>query len=84
MRPGCLCQFLADLHRHQRRTGRLRQGAGQPAGRDHPLYYFKNDKAAGDIKGQKINAFGGDWYLLNAAGKQIEAKPPAAGASGGA
>jgi predicted lipoprotein with Yx(FWY)xxD motif len=58
-------------------------GTKQVTYNGHPLYYFKNDKAAGDIKGQKLNAFGGDWYLLNAAGKQIEAKPPAAGASGG-
>jgi predicted lipoprotein with Yx(FWY)xxD motif len=58
-------------------------GTKQVTYNGHPLYYFKNDKAAGDIKGQKINAFGGDWYLLNAAGKQIEAKPPAARAAGG-
>jgi len=57
-------------------------GTKQVTYNGHPLYYFKNDKAAGDIKGQKVNAFGGDWYLLDAGGKQIEAKAPGAGAAG--
>jgi predicted lipoprotein with Yx(FWY)xxD motif len=29
-----------------------------------PLYYFIQDKAPGDVKGQGINAFGGLWYAV--------------------
>jgi predicted lipoprotein with Yx(FWY)xxD motif len=34
----------------------------------HPLYYFLNDKAPGDTKGQGVNGFGGLWWVLNPAG----------------
>jgi predicted lipoprotein with Yx(FWY)xxD motif len=34
----------------------------------HPLYYFIQDKAAGDAKGQAINGFGGLWWVVSPAG----------------
>ncbi|MEA2628559.1 MAG: hypothetical protein QOJ10_1019 [Chloroflexota bacterium] len=34
----------------------------------HPLYYFIQDKAAGDAKGQGINGFGGLWWVVSPAG----------------
>lgn len=39
----------------------------------HPLYYFKNDAAAGDVNGQGIN---GVWYLLAADGSALGANKP--------
>ena len=41
----------------------------------HPLYYFVQDKAAGDAKGQAINGFGGLWWVLSPAGAAITVKP---------
>lgn len=37
-----------------------------------PVYYFVKDKAAGEAKGQKIEGFGAEWYLLGPDGKQLE------------
>jgi predicted lipoprotein with Yx(FWY)xxD motif len=41
----------------------------------HPLYYFVQDKAAGDAKGQAINGFGALWWVMSPAGVAIEVKP---------
>src|ERR1700674_2671849 len=41
----------------------------------HPLYYFVQDKAAGDTTGQRINGFGGLWWVLSPAGAAITTKP---------
>lgn len=34
----------------------------------HPLYYFIQDKKAGDTTGQGINGFGGLWWVMSPAG----------------
>ncbi|GAA4627122.1 hypothetical protein GCM10023196_038070 [Actinoallomurus vinaceus] len=31
-----------------------------------PLYYFDQDKAPGDMKGQAVTSFGAPWYVINA------------------
>jgi len=41
----------------------------------HPLYYFSEDKSAGDTKGQGLNIEGGEWYLLATSGNSITSKP---------
>jgi predicted lipoprotein with Yx(FWY)xxD motif len=41
----------------------------------HPLYYFVQDKAAGDATGQGINGFGGLWWVLSPSGTAITTKP---------
>ena len=41
----------------------------------HPLYYFIQDKAAGDAKGQAINGFGGLWWVMSPSGAAIQVKP---------
>jgi predicted lipoprotein with Yx(FWY)xxD motif len=47
----------------------------------HPLYRFAEDKSAGQVKGQGLNAAGGVWWVLAPSGKPIEKKmsspPPA-------
>jgi predicted lipoprotein with Yx(FWY)xxD motif len=40
----------------------------------HPLYYFVQDKAAGDAKGQGINGFGGLWWVMSPSGAAIQVK----------
>ena len=40
----------------------------------HPLYYFIQDKKAGDTTGQGIDGFGGLWWVLSPAGKAITIK----------
>jgi len=40
----------------------------------HPLYYFIQDKKAGDTTGQGVDGFGGLWWVLSPAGKAITIK----------
>lgn len=52
----------------QRRDGSLQVTYG-----GLPLYYFVKDQRPGDIKGQDVHGFGGEWYLVSPAGDVIEA-----------
>jgi D-xylose transport system substrate-binding protein len=53
-------------------------GTYQVAANDMPLYYFKNDAAAGDTKGQGLNNL---WYVVSPAGEMVtgSASSPASG-----
>src|SRR5258708_36461839 len=37
----------------------------------HPLYYFVQDKSAGDTTGQGVNSFGALWWVLSPSGAAI-------------
>ena len=37
----------------------------------HPLYYWVGDHKPGQTTGQGLNQFGGPWWVLTAAGKEI-------------
>jgi predicted lipoprotein with Yx(FWY)xxD motif len=37
----------------------------------HPLYYFVTDRKPGQTTGQGVNQFGGPWWVLSPAGKEI-------------
>jgi predicted lipoprotein with Yx(FWY)xxD motif len=37
----------------------------------HPLYYFVSDRKPGQTTGQGVNQFGGPWWVISAAGKEI-------------
>ena len=37
----------------------------------HPLYYFVSDRKPGQTTGQGVNQFGGLWWVLSRAGKEI-------------
>ena len=39
-----------------------------------PLYFFANDQGPGDVNGQGIHSFGGEWYLISPAGEEVEAE----------
>jgi predicted lipoprotein with Yx(FWY)xxD motif len=38
----------------------------------HPLYYFIQDKAAGDTTGQGVNGFGALWWVLTPSGAAMQ------------
>ena len=40
----------------------------------HPLYYFVQDKKAGDTTGQGVDGFGGLWWVLSPSGAAITTK----------
>ncbi|MCW2541522.1 MAG: hypothetical protein JWN95_3247 [Frankiales bacterium] len=46
-------------------------GSSQVTYAGHPLYYFVQDTAAGDEKGQGSDGFGAKWWLLDGAGTAI-------------
>jgi predicted lipoprotein with Yx(FWY)xxD motif len=41
----------------------------------HPLYFFAQDKKAGQVNGQGFVHFGGSWWVVSAAGTKITSKP---------
>lgn len=47
----------------------------------HPVYRFQKDQAAGDTNGEGLTAFGGSWFGLSPAGKQISHAPSSSGSS---
>jgi predicted lipoprotein with Yx(FWY)xxD motif len=49
-------------------------GAPQVTYNGHPLYRFAQDKKPGDTKGEGLSAFGGHWFALSPAGKQVSPK----------
>ena len=54
-------------------------GAKQVTYNGHPLYLFKGDNNPGDTNGQGLNAFGGSWYALSAAGDKVSKQPSSSG-----
>ena len=54
----------------KRKDGKLQVTYG-----GHPLYFFAEDKKAGQIKGQGFVHFGGSWWVVSAAGTSIKSKP---------
>jgi predicted lipoprotein with Yx(FWY)xxD motif len=49
----------------------------------HPVYLFSGDKKAGDTNGEGVNAFGGNWYALSAAGTQVSSSSNSGGSGYG-
>ena len=50
-------------------TTKRKNGKLQVTYKGHPLYLFKLDKGAGQVKGQGQDFFGGLWWVLSANGK---------------
>lgn len=59
------------------KTARRSDGKMQVVFNGHPLYYYAGDNP-GEVNGEGQNAFGGAWYALSPAGKQLKG-----GSSGG-
>jgi predicted lipoprotein with Yx(FWY)xxD motif len=53
-------------------TSKRSDGTTQVTYNGHPLYRFVQDKKAGDTKGEGVDAFGAEWYVLSPSGKKIE------------
>ena len=43
-------------------------GSKQVTYNGHPLYTYIGDQSAGDVNGQGLNFFGGEWYVVTPAG----------------
>jgi predicted lipoprotein with Yx(FWY)xxD motif len=53
-------------------TTKRTDGTMQVTYKNHPLYFFKGDKSAGDMTGQGTQ---GTWFLVSPAGKQLGSAP---------
>ena len=54
-------------------TTRRRDGKRQLTYGGHPLYRFLQDaNRPGSTKGQKVDAFGAEWYVVGSNGKKLE------------
>jgi predicted lipoprotein with Yx(FWY)xxD motif len=60
-------------------TTKRKNGKAQVTYKGHPLYLFKLDKGAGQIKGQRQDFFGGLWYALNPTGRANKKAAPSTG-----
>ena len=61
--PGVRPSLLGTT---KRKDGKLEVTYG-----GHPLYYFVTDRKPGETTGQAVDQFGGPWWVLSAAGKEI-------------
>ncbi len=61
--PGVRASLLGTT---KRKDGKLEVTYG-----GHPLYYFVSDRKPGQTTGQGVNQFGGPWWVISAAGKEI-------------
>jgi predicted lipoprotein with Yx(FWY)xxD motif len=73
--PGAKASLLGTT---KRSNGKL-----QVTYNRHPLYWFKYDTAAGQTKGEKVHAFGADWFVVSAKGAKVEPKPASSGGGSG-
>jgi hypothetical protein len=56
-------------------TTKRKNGKLQVTYKGHPLYLFKLDKGAGQVKGQGQNFYGGLWWALSSSGSANKKKP---------
>jgi predicted lipoprotein with Yx(FWY)xxD motif len=56
-------------------TTTRRDGKLQVTYAGHPLYFFAQDKKAGQVNGQGFVHFGAAWWVVSAAGVSIKSKP---------
>ena len=50
-------------------------GGRQVTYNGHPLYYFVGDRSPGSVSGQRLNQFGGLWYVLLPNGNAVRRAP---------
>ena len=53
-------------------TTKRADGKTQVTYKGHPVYYFVQDKKAGDTNGQGVDGFGAEWYVMAPSGKKID------------
>jgi predicted lipoprotein with Yx(FWY)xxD motif len=47
-------------------------GTSQVSYGGHPLYFYADDTAAGQVHGQGVTEFGAKWYVVSSAGQKID------------
>lgn len=55
-------------------TTRRADGHLQVTYNHHPLYLFIKDARAGQTRGQNLDLFGAEWYVMSARGTKVEKK----------
>ena len=63
-------------------TSKRSDGTAQVVYDGHPLYYFAGDKGA-STKGQGLDEFGAEWYVLAPSGQKVEKQGSDEASSGG-
>jgi predicted lipoprotein with Yx(FWY)xxD motif len=64
-------------------TSKRGDGKQQVVYAGQPLYYFVSDTKTGDTKGQNLNEFGADWYVISTAGQKVEKSSSSSSSSNG-
>ena len=59
------------VHQSLLGTTRRKDGKLEVTYGGHPLYYFVTDRKPGQTTGQGVNQFGGPWWVISPAGKEI-------------
>jgi len=52
-------------------SARRRDGRTEVTYAGHPLYLYAGDQKPGDVRGQGLDQFGAEWYVLAPSGRQI-------------
>jgi predicted lipoprotein with Yx(FWY)xxD motif len=66
--PGIKAKLIGETMR--------KNGTHQVTYAGHPLYRFKLDKKASQVKGQGQDFFGGKWFVVSSSGKAITKAAP--------
>jgi predicted lipoprotein with Yx(FWY)xxD motif len=61
---GVSSAMLSTIHRPD--------GTTQVVYGGHPLYFFSGDHKAGQAKGQAVDAYGAEWYVVSAKGSKVD------------
>jgi len=62
-------------------TTKRSDGTRQVTYKGHPLYRFVKDTKPGATKGQGLDAFGAEWYVLSPAGSKVDKSTSTGGTS---
>ncbi len=62
-----------DIQGGELGTVRRADGSLQVTYNGWPLYYYVQDAQPGQVTGQDVHSFGGEWYLLSPDGEKVEA-----------
>lgn len=60
-----------DIDTAKLSTTKRKDGTAQVTYNGWPLYYFAKDQAPGEIKGQDVEGFGAEWYLVSPDGQKV-------------
>jgi predicted lipoprotein with Yx(FWY)xxD motif len=83
LRAGGKLTAAGDAKTSRISTTPRSDGGPQITYRGHPLYLYEGDDKPGDANGQGLNSWGGRWFALSPAGKQLTHGSPPKGAGTG-